>query len=413
MGNLKHTAVALAAVVMIGSLAVNQTEDLKRSYSVASLLTSAEAESIVNEETEEIDVASEAEAQAELNAQYTEEELNEIIESKSHAGTGYVILTSGVLSVKGTPSDEAPEIDALEKNVEIEILESTEEWYKIRYAEGKTGYVSKAKITEDKAEAELAAKYYDNYRYGKIVTNGGTIRVRKGPSTSSSILGELENGSTVILYWNEGDFAKVCFGSNYEDGYIIASAIELDDSWMPKGELAAKKQEVAARLAREKAEREEKARKEREAAERAAAAQRASTSSKSKKAPAVTYTESGKSTTKGQAIVNTAKKYLGVKYVYGGTTPSGFDCSGLVKYVFNKNGISVSRTSASQSLQGRKVSTSDLQPGDLLFFAKNGRVHHVGIYAGGGQMIHAPHTGDVVRYAPINSRTIYSARRLY
>lgn len=408
MGNLKHTVVALAAVVMIGSLAVNQADDLKGSYNIAALLTSAEAESIVNEEVEKIDVASEAEAQAELEAQYTEDELNEIIEAKSHAGTGYVILTTGVLSVKGTPSEEAPEIDALEKNVEIEILESTEEWYKIRYAEGKTGYVSRSKITEDKEEAELAAKYYDNYRYGTIVTNGGTIRVRKGPSTSSSILGELENGSTVILYWNEGDFAKVCYGTNYEDGYIIASAIELQDTWMPKTELTSKKQEVAARLAREKAEREEK---ERRAAALAAASQRATTSSK--EAKGVTYTDSGKSTSTGLAIVNTAKKYLGVKYVYGGTTPSGFDCSGLVKYVFNKNGISVSRTSASQALQGKKVSTSDLQPGDLLFFAKNGRVHHVGIYAGGGQMIHAPHTGDVVRYAPISSRSIYCARRLY
>ena len=178
---------------------------------------------------------------------------------------------------------------------------------------------------------------------------------------------------------------------------------------MPKTELTSKKQEVAARLAREKAEREEK---ERRAAAAAAASQRAA-STKSKKTAGVTYTESGKSTAKGQAIVNTAKKYLGVKYVYGGTTPSGFDCSGLVKYVFNKNGIGVSRTSASQALQGKKVSTSDLQPGDLLFFAKNGRVHHVGIYAGGGQMIHAPHTGDVVRYAPISSRSIYCARRLY
>ena len=380
---------------------------MKGSYNIAALLTSAEAESIVNEEVLKIDVASEEEAQAELDAQYTEEELNEIIEAKSQAGTGYVILTSGVLSVKGTPSEEAPEIDALEKNVEIEILESTEEWYKIRYAEGKTGYVSKSKITEDKEEAELAAKYYDNYRYGTIVTEGGTIRVRKGPSTSSSILGELENGATVILYWNEGDFAKVCYGENYSDGYIIASAIELQENWMPKTELTVKKKEVAARLAREKAEREER---ERRAAAAAAASQRTASA---KKSTGVAYTDSGKSTAKGLAIVNTAKKYLGVKYVYGGTTPAGFDCSGLVKYVFNKNGISVSRTSASQALQGKKVSTSDLQPGDLLFFTKNGRVHHVGIYAGGGQMIHAPHTGDVVRYAPISSRSIYTARRLY
>lgn len=414
MGNLKHTSAALAAVVMIGSLAVSQAEDLKKSYNIASLLSSATSNIIVyeNEEKEKsldtINVLSEEEAQAELNEQYTQEELNAIIEEKSHAKEAYVILTSGVLSVKDTPSADAPTIDALEKNSTIEIIESTEDWYKIKYADGKTGYASKSQITEDKDAAELAAKYYDNYRYAKVKTDGGTIRIRKGASTKTDILGELDNGASVLVYGTEGDFTKVCYGEYYLDGYIISSALELQDSWLPKSQLETKKKEAAEKKAKEEA-----AKKAKEEAERKAKAKAAKSNTSSKNiAPTGAISSS-----KGQAIVNTAKKYLGVRYVYGGSSPSGFDCSGLVQYVFRKNGISLSRTSASQSRQGKTVSRSELQPGDLLFFAKNGRVHHVGIYAGNGQMIHAPHTGDVVRYTSINTssrnREFYCAKRFY
>ncbi len=426
MGNLKHTAAAIAAVVMISSLAVAQTEDLKRSYNISSLLSSATSDSIVFEETasetEEAEVysmpvVSEEEAQAELSEQYTQEELDKIYEQKSHTTEAYVILTSGVLSVRELPSADSSVIDTLEKKTTIEILESTEDWFKIRYADGKTGYVTKANITADKEAAETAAKYFDNYRYGKVKTNGGTIRIRKGPSTSTDILGELEDDSKVILIANEGDFVKVCYSEDYLDGYIVASAIEVTDSWFPKSELSVKKQEVAERKAREKAEREAKEKAEREAKEKAAKEAAAKKAKSSSSSQANIPATGASASSKGQAIVNSAKKYLGVRYVYGGSSPSGFDCSGLVQYVFRQNGISVSRTSAAQSRQGKTVSKSELQPGDLLFFAKNGRVHHVGIYAGGGQMIHAPHTGDVVRYSSINTayrqREFYCAKRFY
>ncbi len=414
MGNLKHTIAASLAVVMISSLAVSQASDLKQSYNIASLLSNTSSKSVVHEEKILV-VASEEEVQAELNEQYTEEELNAIIEEKSQASTAYVFLTTGILSIRETPSEDAPEIDSLEKNTQIEIIESTEEWFKIRYADGKTGYAAKSQITEDKEKAELGAKYYDNYRYGKIKTDGGTIRIRKGPSTSTDILGELENGAQVLLYWDDNGFTKICYGTDYLDGYVISTAVELLDEWMPKGNLEVKKQEVVERKAREQAEKE---RKEKEAKEKAAkeAAKKAKEKAKSSKS-SKTSDANPASSSKGASIVATAKKYLGVKYVYGGSSPSGFDCSGLVKYVCAKNGISLSRTSAAQANQGKAVSWNNLQPGDLLFFAKNGRVHHVGIYVGGGQMIHAPHTGDVVRYASINTeyrkREFYCARRVY
>ncbi len=103
-------------------------------------------------------------------------------------------------------------------------------------------------------------------------------------------------------------------------------------------------------------------------------------------------------------IIAEAEKYIGIPYVYGGTTPDGFDCSGFVKYVFNKFGITLKRVSRDQyAYNGTSVAKNDLQPGDLVFFGTGGYVSHVGIYAGGGQMIHSPSTGKSICYTSINT----------
>ena len=91
-------------------------------------------------------------------------------------------------------------------------------------------------------------------------------------------------------------------------------------------------------------------------------------------------------------IVSYAKDLLGIRYVYGGSSPSGFDCSGFVCYVFNHFGIKLNRVACDQATQGTKVSKSNLQPGDLVFFDTNGgmnKINHVGIYIGNDRFIHA------------------------
>jgi cell wall-associated NlpC family hydrolase len=111
-------------------------------------------------------------------------------------------------------------------------------------------------------------------------------------------------------------------------------------------------------------------------------------------------------------VVGIAMRYLGTPYSWGGESPSGFDCSGLVAYVYAQVGVSLPHYTGAQWTMGVPVARSDLQPGDLVFFDGLG---HVGIYIGGNEFIHAPHTGDVVKISAISgwyADTYVGARRI-
>lgn len=114
-------------------------------------------------------------------------------------------------------------------------------------------------------------------------------------------------------------------------------------------------------------------------------------------------------------VLGAAQKYLGIKYVYGGTDPkTGLDCSGFVQRAFADVGVMLPRVTYDQVKSGVEVQRQDLQPGDLIFLWGDGnrRNGHVGIYVGNGVMMDAPHTGAQVRYDQINWGRVTAMRRV-
>ena len=180
-------------------------------------------------------------------------------------------------------------------------------------------------------------------RYGLVTAS--LLNLRSSASTSSAILAQIPNGQTVSVLSLQSGWAKVTY-------YGTTGFVSLDYLKVMSGENPTSR--------------------------------------------------NGAVSSKGQAIVELAKKYLGTPYVYGGSSPSGFDCSGFVYFLYKNMGVTLNRVAADQMTNGTWVPKNALQPGDIVGFAnKSGYINHVGIYAGNGMMIHSPQTGDVVRYESI------------
>jgi N-acetylmuramoyl-L-alanine amidase len=171
--------------------------------------------------------------------------------------------------------------------------------------------------------------------------------MRSGAGTDYKIIGKLDKGTAVAVCEFSGDWAKI----KLKDGtfaWVCRDYIHISDS-------------------------------------------NASRSLEGSRPPAENGAEADNSDLRSK-IVEYAKKYLGVKYVYGGSSPKGFDCSGFVQYVFKNFNIELARSSEDMGAGGEKISKDELRPGDLVFFDTNGghnRIEHVGIYIGDGKFIHS------------------------
>jgi cell wall-associated NlpC family hydrolase len=120
-------------------------------------------------------------------------------------------------------------------------------------------------------------------------------------------------------------------------------------------------------------------------------------------APSVAAPERAQQRDVGGEAASVASRQVGVPYRYGGRSPSGFDCSGLVQYAYAQAGISVPRTTSALWQSSAPVARSDLRAGDVLFFNVDGKMSHVGLYLGGERFVHAPSSGREVSIATLDS----------
>lgn len=315
------------------------------------------------------------------------------IQEEIEKGKQYKIVTN--IRLKAIPLINALELGEVVKDVQVEVIEILNDWAKIKTVEGKEGWTIKGNLasiqaineqpavqtTENLTQA-TTANNQETQKTKKMYVNTQTVNVRAEASKTSQTVKQLALNTEVTVVTTVNGWAYV--EVNGIKGYISESL------------LSSTKKETS----------------------RSSTTERATTTEQKTNTPVANNTVNtpvaSAPSSKGSAVVAYAQQFLGASYKYGGTTPSGFDCSGFTQYVYKNFGVTLSRTAAGQ--YGNGTAVTDLQPGDLLMFGKSS-INHVGIYIGGNQFIHAANPSKGVRIDSISSSYYKSnyvgARRIF
>lgn len=264
----------------------------------------------------------------------------------STTGTAGTVKCSSSVNLRSEANTSSSILAELKNGTAVTVVSTANGWCKVTYS-GKTGYIKQDYVsTTGSASNNTSA----STGTAAVVKCSSTVNFRSAASTSSTILGELKNGTAVTVISTSNGWSKVSYAG--KAGYISADYLVTASS--------------------------------------------GTAISPSNTAASVSISA------KRQSVLNYAAQFLGVPYVYGGSTPSGFDCSGFTSYVFKNTVGSIPRVAQAQYDATSRVSRDDLLPGDLVFFGSStSSISHVGIYVGSNQFIHAPSTGDVVKYSSL------------
>lgn len=285
----------------------------------------------------------------------------------------YQILEN--VKLKIIPLISSIELGEVAKDTEVEVTEVLNGWAKVKTTDGKEGWVRTEKLvstqidntentqennqTQQTTATETETTNTSENSLQKatktMYINSQTVNVRQKADKTSQIIKQLSINTQVTVISTDNGWAYV--NINGTKGYIAESLLSNTKQETSRGTTT----------------------------ERSTANTAAATQTTEDKTTANTPAESTTSTT-GNSVVAYAKQFLGCKYVYGGTTTSGFDCSGFTQFVYKHFGVTLNRTAAAQYSNGKAV--TDLQAGDLVMFGKSG-INHVGIYIGGNTFIHA------------------------
>lgn len=280
------------------------------------------------------------------------------------APLGVGTVTADGLRLRAQANTSSPVLAVAPSGSTADVLsEETEGWYKVSY-KGIEGYMSARYLTVAPAEAPET---------GKVASGGASLNVRSGPGTSYSRIGSLRDGTQVELLEQEGGWYRIRSGALM--GYVFAEYV------LPEEEAQAEPVPAAA---------------------------------EDGQAPALPpEAEAQAEPSKGEQVAAYAETLLGKPYVYGGSGPNGFDCSGFVYYVYGHFGVTLNRGASGQMSNGKAVEREELRPGDLVFF-QDGTVttaaSHVGIYVGEDRFIHASTNSNCVQYNSMEPDSLYDRR---
>jgi cell wall-associated NlpC family hydrolase len=356
-----------------------------------------------------------------------------------------VSTADNYVNIRKEPSTESEVTGKLYRGCSADILETLEGgWVKIKSGDVE-GYIAMDFLAiGDEAEAMV-----DDYATKWATVNTQTLRVREKPSTDSSILTLIPSGETYVVVQEQDEWVEILLGTDEETGTdftgfvkkesdenqkLVDISVEFKYAISVEEENRIKQAEAEAEaaaaqrkleLAQEEAERKEAARKEaeRKAQQAAEAAEQESNQNSSNSSSSNSSSDNSSSQSSSSSsdsglrskVVNYALKFVGNRYVWGGESlTGGADCSGFVQSIYGDFGYSLPRVSRDQaSSAGKRVSESDILPGDLVFYANSsGSVNHVAMYIGNGKIVHAANSRQGIITSQYRYRDIYCVRRI-
>lgn len=322
------------------------------------------------------------------------------------AGIGTGTVTGNSLRMRSAASTSSSVMTYLNKGNKVDVLEQLDGWYKVEY-NGRTGYLSSDYVNFTPAEEAGVARTREvSSKVGVI--SGSSVNFRSQPSTGASVITTLAENTEVELLEVADGWCKAVYDG--KEGYVSADYVTVDGLPLvnPRGIVTGNAVNVRSGPSTGYG-----------VVSKVYAGTIVDLTSVKDGWYGVSYNgvkgyisgdyvrvyREGEASGTGQSIVNKAKQYLGVPYVYGGASPRGFDCSGFTMYVYSQFGYSLPHSASSQwASAGTSVDRANLQPGDLVFFndpsiSRGKACSHTGIYVGNGQFIHASsgsHRGVVI-----------------
>lgn len=331
---------------------------------------------------------------------------------------------SGNLNIRKEADADSEKVGTLARGGICLIKEKGSEWSLI--ASGNcVGYVK----NEYLVFGDEAGEWAEANKIGSVATvNTTTLKVREDADENSTCITLIPEGESYKVLGTKGDWTKIEIDDDFS-GYVKSEYVDISFKTV-KAVTVEEQAAIDKKVAEEKKAKEETAAKNTESTEASTESKKNSDSKKNSgkkteqsttaateapktEAPATSAPSGGTGSSTKSDLVSYALQFVGNPYVYGGNSlTNGTDCSGFTMLVYQQYGYSLPHSARAQANCGTEISVSDVQPGDLLFYSKNGSISHVALYIGGGQVVHASTPSSGIKISSYNYRTPCKAVRI-